>query len=126
MVIQCVSAGKPADDDIKLGLLKLKPNTKIMMMGSREESLVGLLTPCMMEKKVKRAGELDYRRGTAWMIFFHLICSSQGEKNIGSSNYRFVVVFVWGFFHAKVQNFLFAYIFINVFLGLCVFKKKIF
>uniref|UniRef100_A0A3B3TDT1 Ubiquitin-like domain-containing CTD phosphatase 1 n=1 Tax=Paramormyrops kingsleyae TaxID=1676925 RepID=A0A3B3TDT1_9TELE len=32
--------GKPAEDDIKLGSLKLKPNTKIMMMGSREESLV--------------------------------------------------------------------------------------
>ncbi|TRY93114.1 hypothetical protein DNTS_007757 [Danionella cerebrum] len=33
--------GKPADDDVKLGDLKLKPNTKIMMMGTREESLVG-------------------------------------------------------------------------------------
>lgn len=32
--------GKPADDDVKLGALKLKPNTKIMMMGTREESLV--------------------------------------------------------------------------------------
>ncbi|ROJ62556.1 Ubiquitin-like domain-containing CTD phosphatase 1 [Anabarilius grahami] len=29
--------GKPADDDVKLGDLKLKPNTKIMMMGTREE-----------------------------------------------------------------------------------------
>lgn len=26
---------------MKLGSLKLKPNTKIMMMGTREESLVG-------------------------------------------------------------------------------------
>lgn len=33
-------SGKPAEDDLKLGTLKLKPNTKIMMMGSREESLV--------------------------------------------------------------------------------------
>ncbi|KAJ8348123.1 hypothetical protein SKAU_G00267120 [Synaphobranchus kaupii] len=37
--------GKPADDDIKLGTLKLKPNTKIMMMGSREESLEDVLAP---------------------------------------------------------------------------------
>lgn len=35
--------GKPADDDVKLGALKLKPNTKIMMMGTREESLVNIL-----------------------------------------------------------------------------------
>lgn len=35
--------GKPADDDVKLGALKLKPNTKIMMMGTREESLVNNL-----------------------------------------------------------------------------------
>lgn len=34
-------SGKPADDEVKLGDLKLKPNTKIMMMGTREESLVG-------------------------------------------------------------------------------------
>lgn len=33
--------GKPAEDEVKLGSLKLKPNTKIMMMGTREESLVG-------------------------------------------------------------------------------------
>jgi hypothetical protein len=32
--------GKPAENDVKLGALKLKPNTKIMMMGTREESLV--------------------------------------------------------------------------------------
>lgn len=32
--------GKPAEDEMKLGSLKLKPNTKIMMMGTREESLV--------------------------------------------------------------------------------------
>ncbi|XP_017347269.1 ubiquitin-like domain-containing CTD phosphatase 1 isoform X2 [Ictalurus punctatus] len=37
--------GKPADDGTKLGLLKLKPNTKIMMMGSREESLEDILAP---------------------------------------------------------------------------------
>lgn len=34
-------SGKPAEDEMKLGSLKLKPNTKIMMMGTREESLVG-------------------------------------------------------------------------------------
>lgn len=34
-------SGKPAEDEVKLGSLKLKPNTKIMMMGTREESLVG-------------------------------------------------------------------------------------
>ena len=33
-------AGKPAEDVVKLGSLKLKPNTKIMMMGTREEGLV--------------------------------------------------------------------------------------
>ncbi|XP_016388252.1 ubiquitin-like domain-containing CTD phosphatase 1 [Sinocyclocheilus rhinocerous] len=37
--------GKPADDDVKLGDLKLKPNTKIMMMGTREESLEDVLAP---------------------------------------------------------------------------------
>ncbi|TRZ22254.1 hypothetical protein HGM15179_004824 [Zosterops borbonicus] len=37
--------GKPADDDVKLGALKLKPNTKIMMMGTREESLEDVLGP---------------------------------------------------------------------------------
>ncbi|XP_041079052.1 ubiquitin-like domain-containing CTD phosphatase 1 [Polyodon spathula] len=37
--------GKPAEDDLKLGTLKLKPNTKIMMMGSREESLEDVLAP---------------------------------------------------------------------------------
>lgn len=36
-----LSSGKPAEDEVKLGSLKLKPNTKIMMMGTREESLVG-------------------------------------------------------------------------------------
>lgn len=39
----CCITGKPADDDVKLGALKLKPNTKIMMMGTREESLVNIL-----------------------------------------------------------------------------------
>ncbi|XP_016112499.1 ubiquitin-like domain-containing CTD phosphatase 1 isoform X1 [Sinocyclocheilus grahami] len=37
--------GKPAYDDVKLGDLKLKPNTKIMMMGTREESLEDVLAP---------------------------------------------------------------------------------
>ncbi|CAI5766852.1 ubiquitin-like domain-containing CTD phosphatase 1 [Podarcis lilfordi] len=37
--------GKPADNDVKLGSLKLKPNTKIMMMGTREESLEDVLGP---------------------------------------------------------------------------------
>lgn len=41
-IIICFT-GKPADDDVKLGALKLKPNTKIMMMGTREESLVNNL-----------------------------------------------------------------------------------
>lgn len=40
------TVGKPAEDDVKLGALKLKPNTKIMMMGSREENLVGSLDRC--------------------------------------------------------------------------------
>ncbi|CAJ0968362.1 unnamed protein product [Ranitomeya imitator] len=37
--------GKPADNSMKLGVLKLKPNTKIMMMGTREESLEDVLAP---------------------------------------------------------------------------------
>ncbi|XP_075887921.1 ubiquitin-like domain-containing CTD phosphatase 1 isoform X2 [Nelusetta ayraudi] len=37
--------GKPAEDEVKLGTLKLKPNTKIMMMGTREESLEEVLAP---------------------------------------------------------------------------------
>ncbi|KAL6043407.1 hypothetical protein STEG23_007987 [Scotinomys teguina] len=37
--------GKPAENDVKLGALKLKPNTKIMMMGTREESLEDVLCP---------------------------------------------------------------------------------
>lgn len=37
---KCLPLGKPAEDEMKLGSLKLKPNTKIMMMGTREESLV--------------------------------------------------------------------------------------
>lgn len=40
-----VLPGKPAEDEVKLGTLKLKPNTKIMMMGTREESLVGCGLP---------------------------------------------------------------------------------
>ncbi|KAK9406436.1 ubiquitin-like domain-containing CTD phosphatase 1 [Crotalus adamanteus] len=37
--------GKTAENDVKLGSLKLKPNTKIMMMGTREESLEDVLGP---------------------------------------------------------------------------------
>ncbi|XP_008819878.1 ubiquitin-like domain-containing CTD phosphatase 1 [Nannospalax galili] len=37
--------GRPAENDVKLGTLKLKPNTKIMMMGTREESLEDVLGP---------------------------------------------------------------------------------
>ncbi|EGW01409.1 Ubiquitin-like domain-containing CTD phosphatase 1 [Cricetulus griseus] len=37
--------GKPAENDVKLGALKLKLNTKIMMMGTREESLEDVLCP---------------------------------------------------------------------------------
>ncbi|MEE6478230.1 hypothetical protein FKM82_011789 [Ascaphus truei] len=37
--------GKPVDNNMKLGILKLKPNTKIMMMGTREESLEDVLGP---------------------------------------------------------------------------------
>ncbi|XP_073423966.1 ubiquitin-like domain-containing CTD phosphatase 1 [Dendrobates tinctorius] len=37
--------GKPVDNSMKLGVLKLKPNTKIMMMGTREESLEDVLAP---------------------------------------------------------------------------------
>ncbi|XP_043090551.1 ubiquitin-like domain-containing CTD phosphatase 1 isoform X1 [Puntigrus tetrazona] len=36
---------KVKDDDVKLGDLKLKPKTKIMMMGTREESLEDVLAP---------------------------------------------------------------------------------
>lgn len=32
--------GKSPDDDVRLSALNLKPNTKIMMMGTREENLV--------------------------------------------------------------------------------------
>lgn len=51
-------AGKAAADETKLGLLKLKPNTKIMMMGSREESLVPfqiLYDFCLFMCKKKQA-----------------------------------------------------------------------
>ena len=36
-------AGKPPTDDVKLGDLQLKPNAKIMMMGTPEEKLVCVL-----------------------------------------------------------------------------------
>lgn len=32
--------GKVPGDDIKVSLLSLKPNAKVMMMGTREENLV--------------------------------------------------------------------------------------
>lgn len=48
----CHSSGKPADDDVKLGDLKLKPNTKIMMMGTREESLVSCFFYCIVQVKL--------------------------------------------------------------------------
>ena len=35
-----LSAGKPPSGDVLLGDLNLKPKTKIMMMGTREEVLV--------------------------------------------------------------------------------------
>ena len=34
--------GKNAEDDVRLSALNLKPSNKIMMMGTREENLVGL------------------------------------------------------------------------------------
>ena len=37
-----LSLGKSPDDDVRLSALNLKPNNKIMMMGTREENLVGL------------------------------------------------------------------------------------
>ncbi|XP_013400820.1 ubiquitin-like domain-containing CTD phosphatase 1 [Lingula anatina] len=37
--------GSVPGDDVQLSSLKLKPNTKIMMMGTREESLVDVLEP---------------------------------------------------------------------------------
>jgi len=37
--------GKPANDDVKLSALSLKPGMKIMMMGTREETLVDIIAP---------------------------------------------------------------------------------
>ena len=37
--------GKSPDDDVRLSALNLKPKTKIMMMGTREENLVW---PCFL------------------------------------------------------------------------------
>ncbi|CAH1783004.1 unnamed protein product [Owenia fusiformis] len=37
--------GKVPDDDVELSLLKMKPNTKIMMMGTREEALADVIEP---------------------------------------------------------------------------------
>ncbi|CAI9733265.1 ubiquitin-like domain-containing CTD phosphatase 1 [Octopus vulgaris] len=37
--------GRPPEDDIQLGTLKLKPNLKIMMMGSREDVLAEMQEP---------------------------------------------------------------------------------
>ncbi|XP_002734938.1 ubiquitin-like domain-containing CTD phosphatase 1 [Saccoglossus kowalevskii] len=37
--------GKPPDDDMQLSVLKLKPNSKIMMMGTREEAIQAITEP---------------------------------------------------------------------------------
>ncbi|XP_070541109.1 ubiquitin-like domain-containing CTD phosphatase 1 [Ptychodera flava] len=37
--------GKSPDDDVALSALKLKPNTKIMMMGTREETIQAIMEP---------------------------------------------------------------------------------
>ena len=42
MYIFSFTSGKSPDDDVRLSALNLKPNTKIMMMGTREENLVQL------------------------------------------------------------------------------------
>ena len=45
-VIYCVNvAGKPAGDDAKIAELLLKPGTKIMMMGTREEEINNVKEP---------------------------------------------------------------------------------
>ena len=38
-------SGKHSTDDVKLSELSLKPGMKIMMMGSREEELSGVIEP---------------------------------------------------------------------------------
>ncbi|KAJ3589929.1 hypothetical protein NHX12_010769 [Muraenolepis orangiensis] len=52
--------GKPAEDVVKLGSLKLKPNTKIMMMGTREEGLEEVLAPEENLAKIARRVK-DYK-----------------------------------------------------------------
>ncbi|XP_074640862.1 ubiquitin-like domain-containing CTD phosphatase 1 [Tubulanus polymorphus] len=37
--------GKPPDDDVSLGLMKLKATTRVMMMGTREDDLVDMEPP---------------------------------------------------------------------------------
>jgi len=44
--------GKPADDNVKLSEFKLKPNTKIIMMGSREDDISNLAKPSTSESDV--------------------------------------------------------------------------
>jgi ubiquitin-like domain-containing CTD phosphatase 1 len=39
--------GKPPDENTKIKALNLKPNTKIMMMGTREENLVNIYNNVM-------------------------------------------------------------------------------
>ena len=39
-VLLFIFQGKSPDDEVRLSALNLKPNTKIMMMGTREENLV--------------------------------------------------------------------------------------
>lgn len=40
-----IISGKTPDDDVRLSTLNLKSNTKIMMMGTREENLAEVISP---------------------------------------------------------------------------------
>ena len=51
--------GKPAENDVKLGALKLKPNTKIMMMGTHEESLEDALGPPLDNDDVVNDSDIE-------------------------------------------------------------------
>ena len=53
MIYDLSLAGKPPDDDVQLALLKMKPNMKIMMMGTREEELVSNLLRKEMKWNVR-------------------------------------------------------------------------
>ena len=44
--------GKPPTDDVQLCALKLKPNIKIMMMGTREENLVSITIPTTVKSRL--------------------------------------------------------------------------